>query len=59
VSPISASSSASVSQAYDVAMLGKVKDQAQLQGKATLALLKSATVATPPEGTGTLVDDLA
>ncbi|MBC8070350.1 MAG: YjfB family protein [Deltaproteobacteria bacterium] len=53
------SSSAPLAQAYDVAMLGKVKDMAELQGKATLELLDSATVPTPPTGTGTMVDDVA
>ncbi len=54
------SSSGGVSQAYDVAMLGKVKEQAELQGRATLKLLDSAAAtAPPPEGTGSLVDDVA
>lgn len=56
MSPIA--SSAGLSQAYDVAMLGKVKEQAELQGRATLELLDAAK-APPPEGTGTLVDDVA
>lgn len=56
VSPIS--SSAGLSQGYDVAMLGKVKEQAELQGRATLELLDAAKVP-PPDGTGTLVDDVA
>jgi hypothetical protein len=58
VSPVS--SSPSLAQAYQVAMLGKVKEQTELQGRATLELLASATsAAPPPDGTGTLIDDVA
>jgi hypothetical protein len=59
VSPVS-SSSIGFAQAYDVAVLRKAKEQTEIEGKATLELLASASRSSrPPDGTGTLIDDVA
>lgn len=58
MSPIS-SSSASTAMAYEAAMLRKVKEQSQLEGEAMISLVQSAATSAPPDGTGTLVDDVA
>lgn len=57
MSPISGSGSTSM--AYETAMLRKVKEQRELEGEAVVSLVESAATATPPDGTGTLVNDVA
>lgn len=62
--PASMSAISSVGRAppppsYDAAMLRKVKQQTELEGEATLALLDSAKPPARADGTASIIDDVA
>lgn len=60
MSPCACAGSSATPGSYDVAMLGKIREQQQLEGESAKALIDAAAPpSVPPPGTGTLVDDVA
>ncbi|MBL8947059.1 MAG: hypothetical protein JNK45_28055 [Myxococcales bacterium] len=59
MSSVSGPSSAPPPRTYEGAMLRKVKEQTEIQGAAMLKLVESAASSGHPEGTATMIDDVA